>query len=164
AREAGCEAMTLAKLLDGATPMPPAGTTMLLDEAGMASTDDLDRLVALGTRHGWRLVCVGDPHQLPAVGRGGMFAHWCEVLPAVRLRDRSRVFAGDRVATRRNDPTLVSSAGGSVRNRQTWTVRVVGDDGSLVVEERDRGSLTLPAAYVARDVELGWAVTGHGNQ
>ena len=31
--------------------------------------------------HRWRLVCVGDPDQLPAVGRGGMFAHWCDTLP-----------------------------------------------------------------------------------
>ncbi|MHB1911408.1 MAG: MobF family relaxase [Acidimicrobiales bacterium] len=257
AREAGCPAMTLAKLLDGATQRPPAGTTILLDEAGMAATEDLDRLVGLVRAHGWRLVCVGDPFQLPSVGRGGMFAYWCERLPAihieevhrfaepweaeaslrlragdptvaevyaghdrlravhpvllservarrhlaladtgdtvaittasaatareinqaiqhheghwragpgVRLHDATRAWAGDTVATRRNDRTLLDSHGNPVRNRQTWTVDEVGPDGALRVRDPDRGEVLLPADYVSRYVELGWAVTGYGNQ
>jgi ATP-dependent exoDNAse (exonuclease V) alpha subunit len=51
-----------------------------------------------------------------------------------------------------------------VRNRQTWTVTAVRADGSLDVADRERGSVRLPAAYVARHVELGWAVTGYGSQ
>ena len=74
--ETGWPATTLAKLLhdvrSGRTPALPAGTTVVLDEGGMAGTDDLDALVGLVERHRWRLVCVGDPAQLPAVGRGGM--------------------------------------------------------------------------------------------
>ena len=58
----------------------PAGTTVILDEAGMTATDDLHRLVTLADRHRWRLVAVGDPAQLPAVGRGGVFAHWCNTI------------------------------------------------------------------------------------
>ena len=99
-RETGSTATTLAKLLHeygrGDGPQPEwrlgPGTTIILDEAGMASTDDLARLVALADRHDWRLVCVGDPAQLPAVGRGGMFAHWCESFPARHL-DEVRRFA-----------------------------------------------------------------------
>ena len=99
-RETGSTATTLAKLLheygrtDGPQPewqLPP-GTTLILDEAGMASTDDLARMTALADRHDWRVVCVGDPAQLPAVGRGGMFAHWCATLPAHHL-DEVRRFA-----------------------------------------------------------------------
>jgi conjugative relaxase-like TrwC/TraI family protein len=259
-REAGCPAITVAKLLahsDRPGGIPAAGMTLVLDEAGMASTEDLDRLVALAQHHHWRLACVGDPYQLPAVGRGGMFAHWCDTLhairledvrrfaeaweaeaslllragnpravevyaarrrlkathpalvaervareykalaangatvaittssaararevneaiqhhqrnwrrgPSVRLRDGTRVWAGDRIATRRNDPSLVAIAGSSVRNRQSWTVTAVGADGSLRVSDPDRGEVSLPAEYVARHVELGWAVTGYGNQ
>lgn len=93
AREAACPTSTLAKLLhehgqlNGTAPRGrlPAGTTVILDEASMTRTDDLDRLVDLVRRNGWRLICVGDPGQLPAVGRGGMFAHWCDTLPAHRL-------------------------------------------------------------------------------
>ena len=40
----------------------------------------------------------------------------------------------------------------------------IGDDGSLAVADAERGSVRLPAEYVARHVELGWAVTGYGNQ
>ena len=260
AREAGCLTMTWAKLLADAGRadlLPPAGTTVILDEAGMATTDDIDRLVRLATRHRWRLACVGDPDQLPAVGRGGMFAYWCDTLPSHRLeavrrfkapweaqaslglrtgdpralevyaahrrlhathpalvaeqvaryharlastgdavaittattsvareinraiqhregnwrqgpsvplRDGTRVSAGDRIATRRNDPSLVTTTGLAVRNRQTWTVMAVRKDGSLVVADPARGQLVLRPDYVASEVELGWAVTGYGNQ
>jgi ATP-dependent exoDNAse (exonuclease V) alpha subunit len=265
ATETGWPATTLAKLLHehgrAGGPAPawrlPAGTTAVLDEAGMASTDDLDALVELVERHRWRLVCVGDPAQLPAVGRGGMFAHWCEELPAhhldqvrrfaddwqaeaslalrrgdpaaapaygardclqtvhpalladqvarlhsqltrqgesvaittasagtarainveiqrrrnprqtgdaVALVDGTSAFAGNLVATRRNDAGLTTDNGSSVRNRQTWTVTEVGKDGSLMLADPERGRVQLPARYVARSVELGWAVTGYGNQ
>ncbi len=265
AQETGGPATTLAKLLHEHTrpggPLPawqlPAGTTVVLDESGMASTEDLDALVGLVQRHRWRLVCVGDPSQLPAVGRGGMFGYWCEKLPAhhleevrrfadgwqaetslalrrgeraavtayaahqrlqsvhpalladrvarqqeritargqrvaittasagtarainveiqrrrdlrlegpsVALADGTRAFVGDQVATRRNDAALVTEAGSAVRNRQSWTVTEVGEDGSLTVANGERGSVRLPAPYVARHVELGWAVTGYGNQ
>ncbi len=240
----------------GSSVAPAGRSTVVLDEASMASTDDLDALVALVQRHRWRLVCVGDPAQLPAVGRGGMFALWCERLPAhqleevrrftddwqaeaslglrrgdpaaaatyaahhrlqtvhpvlvadgvtrqferlavrgetvaittasartarainaeiqrrrnprreevcVTIADGTRGFVGDRVATRRN-VALVTDAGAAVRNRQSWTVTELGEDGSVVVAEACRGSVRLPAAYVARHVELGWAVTGYGTQ
>lgn len=76
----------------------------------------------------------------------------------------ARAWAGDRVATRRNDPNLVTTAGLAVRNRQTWSVMAVREDGGLVVADPERGQLVLRPDYVARDVELGWAVTGYGNQ
>jgi conjugative relaxase-like TrwC/TraI family protein len=257
ARQAGCPALTLAKLLADTRRHPPPGTTVVLDEAGMASTEDLARLVALAQTNRWRLVCVGDPAQLPAVGRGGMFAHWCEALPVhhleevrrfthvweadaslalragdpqaattyaeagrlrtvhpatladqvarqhdrltargqtvaittasagtarainveiqhrrnptrsgpnVALADGTVAFAGDRIATRRNEPTLLTSSDAEVRNRHTWTVTTVHRNGDLSVTDPERGTVRLPAGYVARHVELGWATTGYGNQ
>src|SRR5581483_4121540 len=94
-REAGCASMTLSALLVHAEDerrLPERGTTLILDEAGMACTDDLARLTTLAWKHQWRLACVGDPLQLPSVGRGGMFAHWCDTLPTYRL-DQVRRFA-----------------------------------------------------------------------
>jgi conjugative relaxase-like TrwC/TraI family protein len=257
ARQAGCPALTLAKLLADTRRHLPPGTTVVLDEAGMASTEDLVRLVDLARANRWRLVCVGDPAQLPAVGRGGMFAHWCQALPAhhleevrrfthaweadaslalragdphaatvyaeagrvrtvhpatladqvarqhdrltahgrtvaittasagtaqainveiqhrrnptrsgpnVALADGTGAFAGDRIATRRNDPTLLTTTGAEVRNRHTWTVTTVHRGGDLTVTNPDRGTVRLPGGYVARHVELGWATTGYGNQ
>jgi conjugative relaxase-like TrwC/TraI family protein len=51
----------------------PAGTTVVVDEAGMLNTAHLRHLVHLVERHAWRLVLIGDPLQLQAVGRGGLF-------------------------------------------------------------------------------------------
>jgi conjugative relaxase-like TrwC/TraI family protein len=85
-RETGVPADTLAKLLhewhrDDRPPLPryqlPAGTTVLVDEAGMVSTPALAHLVTLATEMQWRLALVGDPYQLQAVGRGGLFHELC---------------------------------------------------------------------------------------
>ena len=48
-------------------------SVVVLDEAGMARTDDLARLVDAVREGGAKLVLVGDPHQLGAVGPGGLF-------------------------------------------------------------------------------------------
>ncbi|HEY1280906.1 MAG TPA: AAA family ATPase [Acidimicrobiales bacterium] len=55
----------------------PLGTTLIVDEAGMVGTSSLHHLVELADRQGWRVALVGDPHQLQAVGRGGLFAELC---------------------------------------------------------------------------------------
>ena len=258
ASEAGYATDTVAGFLTRHRHTPTrweAGTTVILDEAAMAATADLAELVALVRRHRWRLVAIGDPAQLPAIGRGGVFAHWCDTIPHVELttprrfanaweadaslllragdeasveayaangrlrtaypavvaRDVARlhqrhtaagqtvavttntadtartinvaiqratprpgprlpladgttVRVGDQIATRRNDPRLVTDRGEKVRNRHTWTVTTVNDDGALVVSHPERGEVELPPRYVAEMVELGWAVTGYGNQ
>jgi conjugative relaxase-like TrwC/TraI family protein len=71
---------TVAKLLhELARPDPdpryrwPAGATVVVDEAGMLNTAHLRQLVHLAESEGWRLVQIGDPLQLQAVGRGGLF-------------------------------------------------------------------------------------------
>jgi conjugative relaxase-like TrwC/TraI family protein len=55
----------------------PRGTTVVVDEAGMCGTGALHDLVGLAVSQQWRLVLVGDPRQLQAVGRGGMFDELC---------------------------------------------------------------------------------------
>jgi conjugative relaxase-like TrwC/TraI family protein len=84
ADETGMRADTVAKLLyewRTGQPRPPyrlaARTTLVVDESGMVGTDSLGQLVGLANAHGWRLVLVGDPRQLHAVGRGGMFDELC---------------------------------------------------------------------------------------
>ncbi len=63
----------------------PAGTTVVVDEAGMLATGDLYRLTNLADDQTWRLVLVGDPQQLQAVGRGGMFAELCATGRTIEL-------------------------------------------------------------------------------
>ncbi|MBK5224798.1 MAG: relaxase domain-containing protein [Acidimicrobiia bacterium] len=258
--EAGCETDTVAGFLtrhQHHSTRWPAGTTVIVDEAGMARTTDLVRLAALAEQHHWRIVAVGDPAQLPAVGRGGVFAHWCNTLPHHRLdtprrftepweaaaslalragdptaadsyadhhrldtihpalvardvadthrrmtdrgntvaittntaetartinreirrridpaerrpsrqlADGTHVSVGDQIATRRNHQRLVTDQGEAVRNRHTWTVTHLHQGGALTVAHPDRGIVTLSANYVDQHVELGWAVTGYGNQ
>ncbi|QYG93247.1 relaxase domain-containing protein [Iamia sp. SCSIO 61187] len=75
----------------------------------------------------------------------------------------SRAFAGDLVATRRNDRTLLTDQARMVKNRDHWTVETVHDDGGLTVAGRT-GRVTLPADYVAAHVELAYAETSHATQ
>ncbi len=85
---------------------------------------------------------------------------------AVRLHDGAEASTGDVVITRRNDRRLRSGRGW-VRNGDRWTVLSTAPDGSLTVRRDGRrrgGRLRLPAAYVAADVELGYAVTAHRAQ
>ena len=86
----------------------------------------------------------------------------------VRLRDGTRAGAGDLVVTRRNDG---DEAGGEAVNRRRWRVlEVLGDGGLRVVREFDGGRAEpgggqlLSGAYVARQVELGYARNVHGGQ
>jgi conjugative relaxase-like TrwC/TraI family protein len=269
-RDAGLRSDTVAKVLHewerrDRSPLRdyllPAGTTVIVDEAGMIGTGVLARLVALAEQRHWRLALVGDHRQLQAVGRGGLFHELCatgrshelqrihrfdqkwEAAASLQLRngdaralkvyeDHDRIVAdtferhlhriaemwldtaandgsmaittatndhvdainaavqaarlsggqldestsvaigggerarvGDVVATRRNDRQLTTDDGEPVRNRELWTVTAVHADGSLTVRRTaGRGTVALPAGYVAEHVRLGYAATEHGNQ
>jgi hypothetical protein len=85
---------TVAKLLHEwrRTDRPPerpwrlqVGATVIVDEAGMIGTGDLHQLTHLADAQQWRLVLVGDPHQLQAVGRGGMFGELCATGRTIEL-------------------------------------------------------------------------------
>src|SRR5262249_62026649 len=54
-----------------------AGTRGVVDGAGMIGPSSLYRLVHLAGQERWRVVLVGDPRQLQAVGRGGLFSELC---------------------------------------------------------------------------------------
>ena len=64
-------------------PQPGAvlrpGDLLLVDEAGMLDQDSARALLVIADEHHTRLALVGDRHQLPAVGRGGVLdlaARW----------------------------------------------------------------------------------------
>lgn len=82
-----------------------------------------------------------------------------------RLRDGNRAGSGDEVVTRTNNQRLRVSATDWVKNRDRWTILEIGADGSLRVQGHRHGRIvTLPAAYVAESVELGYASTVHAAQ
>ncbi|MEO8518022.1 MAG: MobF family relaxase [Dermatophilaceae bacterium] len=238
------------------------GDLLLVDEAGMLDQDSARALLVIADQHHTRVALVGDRHQLPAVGRGGVLdlaARWadpesCLALEAVHrfadpgygelslamrtsrhpgavfdtllargqirlhpsegeriralaligaqhpwagasgepvlviadtreqvaalngtIRDQlvatgrvqdtaavttgagERIGVGDRVATRRNEPTL------DVANRDTWTVTGIAPDGALALDG-GRGERRLPAGYVQDHLELAYATTVYGAQ
>ncbi|MFN8021450.1 MAG: MobF family relaxase [Acidimicrobiales bacterium] len=119
--ETGMPADTLAKLLHEHArkggPRPEwrlkRGTTVIVDEAGMVSTPDLWRLTDLAQRLDLRVVLVGDPHQLQAVARGGMFPELAAT--ATRTAELEQVHrfseaweAAASLRLRRGDPAVLS--------------------------------------------------------
>jgi len=92
----------------------------------------------------------------------------------VQLSGDTIAGVGDRVQTRQNDYSLIDSAGMPVYNRFVYEVTGRGEDGSLDVQRitgRDEegqvtygGEVTLPAEYVATDVDLAYAGTGNAVQ
>jgi conjugative relaxase-like TrwC/TraI family protein len=119
--ETGVAADTLDKLLvEHTLDRPPqhgydlpAGTTVLVDEAGMVSTRRLAELAAVADSRGWRVVLAGDPLQFSAVGRGGMFGHLVDTCGAIEL-DRVHRFAHEwerdaSLRLRRGDLSVVDT-------------------------------------------------------
>ena len=87
------------------------------------------------------------------------------------LADGTRASAGDTVITRRNDRTLRAGDGSWVKNGDRWHLLDVHPDGAVSVERHDHRTragaacrVTLPAGYVAEQVQLGYASTIHGAQ
>ncbi|MEO6144610.1 MAG: AAA family ATPase, partial [Dermatophilaceae bacterium] len=73
-------------------PQPDAvlrsGDLLLVDEAGMLDQDTARALLVIADEHHTRLALVGDRHQLPAVGRGGVLdlaARWANPQSALAL-------------------------------------------------------------------------------
>lgn len=85
-------------------PIRP-GDMLLVDEAGMASTDDLAAIVEIAAETGAVVRMVGDPYQLDAVETGGLFRTVCKHTSAVEL---------DQVM-RQGDDTAQANAGLKIR-------------------------------------------------
>lgn len=87
-------------------------------------------------------------------------------LDGVKLHDGNEASRGDLIITRRNDRRL-SLGRGWVKNGDRWHVTQAHDDGSLTVRRahsRWRTTIILPSAYVADQVDLGYAITAHRAQ
>jgi conjugative relaxase-like TrwC/TraI family protein len=118
-------------------------------QAGKASTmiaASNDDVVRLSARARLDRVAAGD------VEAGG-----------VQLHNDAIAGTGDTIVTRSNARLLRMTRGTDfVKNGDLWTVTERHDDGSLRVQSTThRGCVTLPAAYVAENVELGYATTIH---
>jgi AAA domain/TrwC relaxase len=61
-------------------------TTIIHDEAALASTSEQQALLAAVESSGARLIAVGDPHQNPPVGAGGLWPHLEDAVSAADSR------------------------------------------------------------------------------
>jgi conjugative relaxase-like TrwC/TraI family protein len=82
------------------------------------------------------------------------------------LSDGLAAHAGDRIVTRANDKEMKLNSGRDfVRNGDVWSVDKVHTDGALTVtHEGHGGTITLPADYVTKSTQLGYASTVHRSQ
>lgn len=85
---------------------------------------------------------------------------------SVRLHNEARAHVGDVIVTRQNARRLTVNSGQDfVKNGDLWRVSQVHDDGAMTVQHLEHGGkVTLPAAYAAQSVELGYAATIHRAQ
>lgn len=85
---------------------------------------------------------------------------------SVRLHNEARAHVGDVIVTRQNARRLTVNGGQDfVKNGDLWRVSQVHDNGAMTVQHLEHGGkVTLPAAYAAQSVELGYAATIHRAQ
>ena len=84
----------------------------------------------------------------------------------VLLHDHTRASAGDCIVTRLN-ARMLATGNHHVHNGATWHVVAAVSDGSLLVtptEDPTAKAISLPADYVANNVELAYASTAHRSQ
>ena len=129
-------------------PTDPArlrpGDLLLIDEAGMLDQDTARALLTIADETGARIALVGDRHQLPAVGRGGVLDH------AIAWAHPSAVATLEQVH-RFTDPAYA---------RLTLRMRTGEDPGAVFDALHRRGQVVVHASDVERTAAL--AVEGAG--
>ena len=89
--ETGIPSTTLHRLLERAQNGElPHRCVLIIDEAGMAETRVLAPVLEQVERACGKVVLIGDPYQLPAVGAGGLFAGIVERKGAIVLHENRR--------------------------------------------------------------------------
>jgi len=122
----------------------PHRCVLLVDEAGMAETRILAPVLELVHEARGRAILVGDPHQLPSVGAGGLYPALCQRLGAISL-DENR---------RQHDPT----------ERQALAQLRQGDPGGYLAHAAKHGRLHLgsdPTEAKQRLLEDWWQTAQH---
>jgi conjugative relaxase-like TrwC/TraI family protein len=74
---------------EGHQPLP-AGTVVFMDEASTTSTPQFAAVVGYVEQCDGKLVCIGDPRQIGAVGPGGVFGHLTNEVETVVLTEIRR--------------------------------------------------------------------------
>ncbi len=90
----GIESSTISALMkdvdDWNAPGLERGSVVVVDEAGMVGTRQLDTLLDHAERAGAKVVLIGDDKQLPEIAAGGAFRALKEQLPSIELSEVRR--------------------------------------------------------------------------
>lgn len=83
----------------------------------------------------------------------------------VLLADGLLASVGDVITTRKNNRQLAISATDFVRNGDRWTITEIREDGGIRAQHLgSQKHVVIPAEYVKKSVQLGYARTIHGAQ
>ncbi|MGE0170949.1 MobF family relaxase [Nocardioides sp.] len=178
--EDGVAALNTTRFLQAFEPGPngePAreqvgpGDLFIVDEAGMSSTAELDRIARIVREGGGKLLYTGDSHQLTSVGAGGMLSLLADDNGAYELGEVHR-FVNDwekaaSLRLRAGDTSVVAEyqdrgrlRGGTREEMQTAAVRgyladVVEGKLSLLVVGSNADAATLSKEIRDQLIELG---------
>ncbi|WP_158256098.1 MobF family relaxase [Corynebacterium sp. 13CS0277] len=136
------------------------GDMLLVDEAGMASTQNLAALVEIAEATGAVVRMIGDPHQLRAVGAGGVFGYACKQTNAVELthvmrfdKGRDTAQADASLQLRKGDKKALdyyfSNGRVSAGTREAQISRLVDD----FFADRELGRRSMMIATTNADVD-----------
>jgi conjugative relaxase-like TrwC/TraI family protein len=121
---------TLSELDKGMLTITPK-TILVIDEAGMVGTRQMERLVSATQEAGGKLVLVGDAKQLQPIDAGGPFKAIAERIGAAELTDIRRQ------RDERDREAVKEIAGGRAEN----ALRSYAERGLLTVEDDRRGAM-----------------------
>jgi conjugative relaxase-like TrwC/TraI family protein len=150
--EAGLRTDTLAKFLleserAGLRLRLDHRSVVVLDETGMARSDDLAKLIDVVQQAKAKLVLAGDPHQLGAVGPGGIFRtlvsdHGAHELETVRRFEHAWEAAAS-LRLRACDPAILSVYLGHDRIGDGSRAQMIDEAFSAWRDAREAGSSIL---------------------
>ena len=67
--------------------LPEKGSVLVIDEAGMVGLDDMVDIMKMSKERNLKLVLVGDPNQLEAIGKGSPFKHVLDDVGFVPMKE-----------------------------------------------------------------------------
>jgi conjugative relaxase-like TrwC/TraI family protein len=128
---------------------------VIMDEAGMADTDRLSRLVEITSKHRAKLVLAGDAAQLGPIGAGGLFPQLSEHVPTAELCEVHRAnHEWERRAweqVRNGQPGPALAAYGANDRLQVSDTRAESAQAMVDAWEKARGDLASGRAIMITD-------------
>lgn len=158
------ESRTIASLLGAyntqANNLPDKGSVLVIDEAGMVGLDDMVDIMKMSKERDLKLVLVGDPNQLEAIGKGSPFKYILEDVGFVPMKG---VVRQKDISDREQTVNLAEgkvglavnhyNAKGNIHIKQDYDVldSLVSKYSEYIAQDKINDTLVL--SYARKDVE-----------